>query len=513
MKYVLAYDLGTGGTKASLFDEHGESLAFSFVSCDTYYPQQDFREQKPEEWYDSICVSTHNLLKKAEVCVEDIVGIALSGHSLGVVPIDKDGNLLVETTPIWSDARAVSQAEIFFQKQDYQEWYYSTGNGFPPHLYSIFKILWYKENMPDVYQKAVCFLGTKDYINFRLTGVALTDISYASGSGAYDLIKQEYRKEYLACAGIDESKLPRIAASTEVIGCLMPEVAQKLGLSEKTKVVCGGVDNACMALGAGCIADGEAYISLGTSAWIAASGTEPILDFEKKPYVFAHCVPGAYVSHTAIFSAGNSYRWLKNTAFLDLTAQAEREGRDAYDLIGELAEKSTVGCRGLMFDPSLAGGSSLDETQNVRGAFTGLDLSHTRGDLARAVLEGICLNLRTALDILGKKTEISKEILIVGGGSKSGFWRSLFADIFEKTVLTSETGEDAGAYGAAALAAVGCGLWKDFSVVYKKNTPKSRVEPKEDNVKKYREIYPVFLEMRRMQNLLGDMTAELLRKI
>lgn len=509
MKYLISYDLGTGGTKASLFDECGKSCASAFISCDTSYPFPEFREQRPDDWWNSVVVSTKKMLAKTQISSEDIVALAVSGHSLGAVPIGKNGELLAESVPIWNDARAGAEADEFFQNIDRDQWYLTTGNGFPAHLYAVFKMMWYKKHLPQVYENTDKFIGTKDYVNYRMTGVLCTDISYASGSGVYSLKEHCYKEEYIQASGIQPGKFPEIFPSTQIIGTVLPEVAKELGLSPETKVACGGVDNACMALGAACYQEGTAYTSLGTSAWIAVSSEEPVVNTKTHSYVFAHCVPDQFVSSVSIFSAGNSYRWVRNVLCKDLMERAEQEDLDVYELMNQEAEQSPAGSNRLIFNPSLAGGSGIDKSANVRGGFIGLDLMHTRGDLLRATLEGICLNMRMVMDVLGRDVSLSDDMLLVGGGGKSRFWRKLFAAIYEKQIIESKVGEDAGSLGAAALAAVGSGLWKDFEKLKEIHEVVDIAKPEENLSAKYREILPVFKNIADMQSDIGDMLAKL----
>ena len=503
MDYVIAFDLGTGGVKASLFNEEGKSLSGCFVSYPTYYPQNGYHEQRPADWWNAILESTDKLLKTHEDKRYKVIALSVSGHSLGAVPIDKSGKLLVEKVPIWSDFRAVKQAYEFFSIVDKREWYMITGNGFPAHLYSIFKQMWYKDNMTDMYEDTYKFLGTKDYINYILTGRICTDYSYASGSGVYDLKKWVYKEEYITVSGICRDKFTEIVPSTEIIGTLKKEVSETMGLNTDVMVVCGGVDNACMALGAGCIKDGMAYTSLGSSAWLTVSGHEPIVDYQKKPYVFTHCIPDMYVSATSIFCAGSAFRWLHDTFCCNLI------GGNLYDEMAELAKTSPVGAKSLFFNPTMAGGTSLDKSINIKGGFIGLQLEHTQADIIRAVLEGVCLNLKIALNTLEQYVEIKEDMLIVGGGGKNQFWRSLFADIYNKNIIETNVGEDAGSLGAFAVAAVGAGLWKDFDTLTKLHEIKEIIKPNKINTLHYKKMLPVFKQISDMLSDIGDSIEEL----
>lgn len=505
VNYILSYDLGTGGLKASLFNEDGVSRASAFRPCDTYYDRTDFREQNPNDWWTMLVECTRELLQ-GEIPASRIACIAVSGHSLGIVPIGKEG-LLSKRVPIWSDSRAGAEAEQFFRSVEEKDWYLTTGNGFPAPLYSVFKLMWVKEHQPEVYRAADKFIGTKDYLNYMLTGKLSTDFSYASGSGVFDLSHWQYRDDYLKEAGISRGKLAEPVPSSAVIGKISARAARLTGLQEGIPVVCGGVDNSCMALGAGCFGEGEVYTSLGTSAWIAVSSSTPVVDGRFRPYVFAHCVPGMFVSATAIFSAGSAFAWLRDTVCQDLLSAQKNGGMNAFDAMTKLASASPVGANNLFFNPSLAGGSSLDANPAVRGAFLGLDLKHTRADLIRATLEGICLNLRIALDVLASKTQISDDMLIVGGGGKSAMWRQLFANVYRKNITQIAVGQDAGALGAAALGAVGVGLWEGFDHLRSVCEVKYSISPVEEDSSKYDELLSVFQKLAENQCQIAEIMA------
>jgi xylulokinase len=401
--HLIAYDFGTGGIKVSLYTAQGESIASAFQPYDTLYPHAGRHEQRPDDWWDSFIEATKTLLAAPKIDPKTIAALAISGHSLGVVPLDAGGELLLSATPIWSDMRAEKQAKEFFAGRGEAAWYMKTGNGFPAHLYTAFKLLWYRENMPDMFKKIAVVLGTKDYINYRLTGRIATDPSYASGSGFYDLAKNGYDGGLLGEFGFSKTMFPEIVPATHIIGTLTPDAARATGLSRRAKVACGGVDNSCMALGARGIKDGRVYTSLGSSSWIAVTSHKPILDEALRPFVFAHVIPGMYASATSIFAAGSSFQWVRNQICRDMLTGEE----DPYVLMNAEAAKSPVGAGKLLFNPSLAGGSGSDRTPSVRGAYIGLDLKHTREDLIRSAMEGIALSLRIALDRLKEKSPVS----------------------------------------------------------------------------------------------------------
>jgi len=479
---VLSLDLGTGGVKASLVTADGNILGNGFAFYQTYCDADGRREQCPEEWWGAVVSSVRELL----TAVKDhlpIAAIGISGHSMGRVPVDREGRLLEQYTPIWSDSRARDEAAEFFDKIAWDEWYRTTGNGSPPSHYAAFKIMQLKKNVPDIYDSTAAFLGTKDYINMKLCGAVCSDRSYATGSGVYDLVRDEWNADYVAACGIDPAKLPRLYKSTDIIGHVTRDAAEALGIDSGIPVVAGGVDNGCMALGAGCIRPGEAYCSLGSSSWIAAVSENVDADVNSKPYIFGHCVPGLKLTHEGIFSSGTSHDWVINNMFCDL----DRETR--YAEFDRLAASSPVGANGLMFCPALAGGSSADPSPDMRGSFVRLDLSHTRADIARATLEGLALQLRYVSECMMPDI---KCLTLTGGGARSHLLRQIFADVFGVPVAVSSVTRHTAALGAAALALVGVGAHENFDFISGVLADREITKPIHENENKYNKIQKDF---------------------
>ena len=474
---MIACDLGTGSAKAALYRPDGACVAESIVAYPTTYPAPSWHEQKPADWSRSVEESIRSLLSRPEVEAAEVAAIGVAGHSLGCVPMTLDGIVLQENVPIWSDSRAEREASEFFTLFPPDEWYLTTGNGFPAPLYTLFKILWLRRNRPEIFARAKTILGTKDYVNFVLTGRIATDHSYASGSGVYDLRAGRYSGPILAAAGLDRSLFPEPVKSTEIIGEVKPEIAARLGLPAGVKVVAGGVDNSCMALGARTFREGDIFSSMGSSSWLTVSSAVPLLDTRVRSYAFAHVVPGMVISATSIFSSGTTIDWVRDTLFADIVEEAKRSGRDIHALLDELAGRSPRGANGLLFIPTLGGGTSLEGGSGVRVALVGLDLLHGRADIIRAAFEGIALGLRVALDELRRMAAVGEEIIMVGGGARSAFRRQIFADVFDMTVLKTGIDQQAAALGAAALAFVGTGLWEDFGRILGLHAVEHRASP------------------------------------
>jgi xylulokinase len=456
VKYIISYDLGTGGLKAGLYQTDGASVGFEFYPYETYYLEADWHEQHPQDWWQAVCVSTQKLLQSNSVDPKNVMAVAASGHSLVAAPIGVQGELLLESVPIWSDRRAKEEAAEFFRQVDYEKWYLSTGNGDPAETYSVFKLMWLKKHQPEIFAKTITVLGSKDYINFRLTGQIATDYSYASGSGVFELENWSYSDVFIEAAGLPRSFFVQPTESHALVGLVTQEAAEMCGLRAGTKVMCGGVDNACMALGTTGIGIGRVYTSLGSSAWIAVSAEKPILDAKKLPFIFAHVEKGFYTSGVSIFSAGNAYRWAKDTFCAELNDEP-------YVQMNALAATSPVGANGIMFNPSLSGGSSQEPSQALQGAFFGLKLSNNRADMLRAILEGVAFSLNGCLAVIEPMLDVNDTMIICGGGAKSDLWMQIFADIYNKKIIVTNVDQDAASLGAAAIAARGAGFWQDYT--------------------------------------------------
>jgi xylulokinase len=500
MQYVIAYDLGTGGLKAGLYQVDGQPAAFEFMPYPTYYPETDQHEQRPLDWWQAVCKATQKIIRSNGIDANQIVAAAASGHSLVAAPIGENGELLLDNVPIWSDRRATEETAAFFKRVNYQQWYQTTGNGDPPETYTVFKLLWLKKHFPEIYAKTRSVLGSKDFINFRFTGNIATDYSYASGSGVFDLEKWQYNDQYIYSSGISRNLFLAPLESHSLVGTVTAGAAKECGLCAGTKVFCGGVDNSCMALGTTGVGRDRMYTSLGSSAWIAVTSEKPILDSEKLPFVFAHVEKGFYTTGVSIFAAASAYKWARDTFCSDLSG-------DKYINMNSLAAMSPVGANGIMFNPSLAGGSSQEPSEALQGGFFGLKLSDNRNDMLRAILEGVALSLRGCLEFIDPLAHSDSPMIICGGGSKSDLWMQIFADVFDKKIQISNVDQDAASLGAAAIALRGAGFWKDYSPLDQLSTVKRSFDPIPEN----RDMYVLILKrFTRWINALATLHDEMI---
>jgi xylulokinase len=491
-KYILAHDLGTGGNKAVLYSSEGKLISKAFKSYDTYYPYSGWAEHNPQDWWEAVIESTKKLLAATEINKKNIACISLSGHSMGIVPVDKEGKLLRKTVPLWNDSRAIDKAREILKFIGYDYWYEKTGAGFRPENHSIFKLAWFKENEPDMFNSTYKFLPTKGFITLKLTGNFISDYSDASFSGLMDINELKYSEEIFNLSGLPVEKMPVLLKSVDYAGELTKEASELLGIPSGIAVINGGVDNACTAIGAGNIKENRIYNYIGSSSWIAATSAKPIINSKIKIPCYAHSIPNLYLSQVSVFSTGSTLQWYKDIFCDKENLQAEKSDGNVYSMIEKNASYSPVGSNNIIFIPSFRGGATVSPNSYLRGAFLGLELSHNKNDINRAVLEGISFELALALKEYVNLGMKSKDIRITGGGSKSKFWRQMLADVFGIDTILTSIDQEAAAFGAAAIGAVGTGIWKDFSIVDEIVKQVDVSKPDKQNVRVYKEILHKF---------------------
>ncbi|HJB85856.1 MAG TPA: xylulokinase [Candidatus Dorea faecigallinarum] len=479
-KYLISHDLGTSSNKASLFSTEGKLIDSYTVPYDVHFFHKNYAQQDPEDWWGAVCKATREIVKQIDP--EEVLAISFSSQMQACIAVDEKGTVLYPAM-IWADHRAEAQAEELIRKIGFDRMYEINGHRVSPS-YSIEKLMWLREEKPEIYAKTYKMLLAKDYIICRLTGEFVTDYSEASGTDAFDLRHLKWSEEILAAAGIDREKMPKLHASTDVIGSLTKEAAESLGLTCETKVVCGGGDGPCSALGAGSIKDGQMFLSFGTSAWIAGTSGEVNLDREKTLIGFGHVVPGKYMPCGTMQAAGSSYSYIKEALCAEEVRQAEETGESVYELLNRLVLQSPPGAKGLIFLPYLLGERSPRWNPDTSGSFLGIRMEHKKCDYVRAVLEGIAMNLSVILEAQREHME-GKELVLTGGGAKGDVLAQILSDVLGVPLHRLDHVETATSIAAAVIAGVGVGIFKDFSVVDQFVKTDKTFYPREE----YREIY------------------------
>ena len=368
--------------------------------------------------------------------------------------------------------------------------------------------MWIRENEPDIFEKTYKMLQVKDYIIYRMTGEFVTDYSDASGTNALDLENLKWSEEILAAAGIDMDKLPRLHASTDIIGNLNPDAAKEMGLTTATMVVCGGGDGPCSALGAGCIKNDEMFLTFGTSAWIGGTTEKKFLDDDKIFFCFAHVIPGKYMPCGTMQAAGSSYSYIKNALCKEETDAAKAAGKDPYEVLNQMIQSSPAGAKSLIFLPYLLGERSPRWNPNTSGSFLGIKPCHEKADYVRAVVEGIAMNLELILAAY-RKTLTGKELIFTGGGAKGDVVAQILANVLDATLTRPNHVEEATSIAAAVIAGVGIGVYDDFSAVEKYLTMQDTIKPNPNLSGIYEPLKKVFDKAYYCLEPLFDDLAEL----
>lgn len=488
--YIIAHDLGTTGNKATLYNREGELAGSAFEGYVTDYPRTSWAEQDPDDWWRAVCASTQNLLQQTRVKPNDIACVTFSGQMMGCVALDKQARPLRRAI-IWADQRAVAQERWLGERISPQEIYRITGHRLSSS-YSVNKILWVRDNQPDIYNDAYKFVHAKDAVVARLTGNFVTDRSDASGMNLYDLQQGQWSERIVEAARLNPDQLPAVHPSTDVVGHVRPEVADAVGLAAGTPVVIGGGDGACASAGAGVVGEGAAYNYIGSSSWIALATPRPIFDPDEQTFTFAHVAPGMFMPTGTMQAAGASYQWTRDQLGGAQIRAAQSLGLSTYELMNLEAETSSPGANGLIFLPYLMGERSPHWNPNARGAFVGLTMRHTRADMMRAVLEGVTMNLRIILQTFIKQGAKIETMRLIGGGAQGRFWNQLMADIYGMPVHRLTILEEATSMGAALTGGVGVGLYPDFSMAGQMNKVAKVVQPDPAVWPAYEKVYPIF---------------------
>ncbi|MCK4682976.1 xylulokinase [Candidatus Bipolaricaulota bacterium] len=489
-KVILSHDLGTTGNKATLFDTEGNLLASSYNEYPTNYFGHNCVEQNPNDWWEAVCSSTKGVLAEANILPKDIACVSFSGHMMACLPVDKNANPL-RPCIIWADSRSVEQAQRLVDQVGMEEGYKITGHQLLA-MYSAAKIMWVKDNEPEVFKKTYKFLHVKDFITAKLTGAFVTDLSDASGMDLFDLKKREWSEHLLRASQIPVEILPDPHPSTYVAGEVTKKAAEEVGLIPGIPVVIGGGDGPCAAVGSGVVREGNAYNYFGSAAWIGIAASEPVYDPQMRTFTFFHLDPDLFMPVGASNNGGYSYQCFRDAVWSSEKAMVEDLNVNIYDMMGIKAAGVTPGADKLLYLPYIRGERCPYNNPNARGVFLGLTPNHKREHLTRAVLEGVVLNQRMILDALESQGAQVKEMCVIGGGAQSSLWRQIMADVYNKRILQPRLLQEATSLGAAIAGGVGVGLFKDFKAAEKMVQIVSTQDPNPEAHERYEKLYPVF---------------------
>jgi xylulokinase len=465
MTRLIGLDVGTTSVKGIAIDDTGAVVHVAERGYPLSTPKPGWSEQEPEDWWKAAA----EVLDECEA--DRALGIGLSGQMHGLVALD-DKDRPLRPAILWNDGRTQQQCDEIEERVGRERLIELTGNralaGFTAP-----KILWLRENEPEVYGSIASILLPKDYVRLRLCDEHAIDVADASGTLLFDVGRRRWSDDVLEALEIDPAWLPRVAESPEVSGETHGGVP----------VAAGAGDQAAGALGVGVVAEGgPASVVLGTSGVVFAALDHYAADPEGRVHAFCHAVPDAWHVMGVMLSAAGSLRWLRDAIGGDVE----------YDALLAGAERWEPGVEGLLFAPYLAGERTPYPDPDARAAFLGLGLRHDQGALTRAVLEGVAFGLRDALDLVVEMGGAPASGRVSGGGGRGTLWLEIVASVLGIPLELTRADEGA-AYGAALLGGVAAGVWSDAREAVTTCVQVTRtIEPRPEWVERYAEIQPAF---------------------
>ncbi len=477
---ILTFDIGTTAIKTCLFDE---ALQLLEKRTDEYdlIGESGIVEQESEVYWQTMCRAVASIRERTPL--DTVEGICLTTQGETLTPVDRDGKPLHRSL-VWLDDRAGEQAKRILQRLPVEKLYRHTGitdmNGFVP----LAKLLWFKEQRPEIYEATDKFLLLEDYLLHRLTGRFVTEKCLLTSTAYYDIRNDCYWDEALDALGLDKNKLPQALECGELVGTLTEEAARTLGLACSVKVFTGAMDQIAAALGGGGLVSGVATATIGTAMVLtscidsmeecAHSALTLYRGFRKDQYVLL-----PYCS-----TAGAVFKWFKDQVCSEEAAACTDSGQDVYDLLCAYADEVQPGADGVILLPYFAGSLQPELIPEARGVFFGLDITTGKKTMTRAVLESMGYMLRENLQMLGQFGLPIDRVHFFGGGAKNPIWNQIIADITGAQLVLLEESE-CGSMGAAMLGAVSLGWYPTLAEAQKKNGVRSVVYP--DPTKK--EVY------------------------
>ncbi len=490
-EHLLGIDVGTTGLKAVVSHASGAVLAQACQEYPTDYPQPNWAEQDPEQWWRACCAVVPQVLRLADVRGEDIAAVGISGQGIGAVPVDENG-VALRPAIIWLDRRSDHQCRQLHEQVG-EDAVTRVNGARIDSFYLAPKWLWVKAHQPDVYRRTKAVLQSNGYLGMRLTGARRMDVSNGPMTLFFDSARLAYSEELATRMGIDLDKLPELAACQEIVGQVTRAAAKSTGLAPGTPVIAGSVDGTAAAVEGGLLVDGDAVEMTGQSTVILICSNRPYLDRDLISLV--HGVPGKYLAVGGSTAGGGSLRWWRDTLAEVEQERGRQFGREPFQLLDELAAASPPGANHLVFLPYLFGERSPIWDTDARGVFFGLSLATTKADMVRAVLEGAAYGLRHNMEAAERAGFPVSALGCVGGGARSSLWNQIKADVLGRPVRQLRAGAGA-AVGDIMMAGVAAGVYRDFWEAKATLVAVQReFWPNLAHRQMYDDLYGVFLEL------------------
>ena len=479
--WLLGIDIGTSSCKTAVFSPDGQVIAQGGSEYPVSYPRKGWAEQDPRDWWNGVCRAVREMISENAIDPSQIAGIGVDGQSWSAIALDGRGEVLCPT-PIWTDTRSAEICRETARKLSEEKIFSLCGN--PAHPgYTWPKILWYRENRPDVFEKTEKILQSNSYIVYRMTGEITQDLSQGYGLACFDMRNGRWDDEACEALGIPRRFLPEIVPCHQVAGRLTREAAEQTGLPEGIPVVAGGLDAACGTLGAGVVSPGQTQEQGGQAGGMSicidryAADPRLILGF--------HAVPGRWLLQGGTTGGGGALKWLRETLCPELS----------FEEMSGLAETAPAGSGGVTFLPYMAGERSPIWNPNACGVFFGLNFGTTRGQIIRACMEGVAYALRHNLETAEAAGARAETLRAMGGSANSRVWTQIKADVTGRGIEVPGS-DTATTLGAAILAGVGTGVWQSFEDAARETvTVRKTYEPDPDNRTVYDRGYEIYRQL------------------
>jgi len=479
---ICAIDVGTTGLKAGIVDLKGEIVSDAYVEYGVRYKPPHIHEQDPDELWQAQCTALNQVLQKCDA--SRIEAVCMTNQRVTWAPVDSDFHSL---TPyfVWSDKRGKEQCSIVKDRIGEQEYYNRTGLLLDPTP-AISKILWFKQEHEDLYNKTVRLWQIPN-LHLHRMGVAdpPLDPSNAAWFGFLDVKSLQWSEDILKALDIRRDIFPDVVPSGSTIGSVSKDASRQTGLIEGTPIVLGGGDQQVGSIGCGVVEPGVASISLGTASAVMVYSDRPVLSESREYYAQPHALPGAWEIEMFTITSGAALRWFRDTIGIPEAEEAKKKNRDFYDLICEKASRIPPGSNGLLFIPTMSG--TVGESC-ATGSWFGLTLAHGKDELVRSIFEGVVFELKGILSNIVRSGLQVNEVRLTGGGAKSDFWAQMQADIFGIQVAIPHV-TDAPLLGCLFIAGLGIGAFDSLKSFSRDVVKIDRIHKPDGNLKNHYEKY------------------------
>lgn len=476
MKYIITVDVGTMSLKTSIYDTKGLSIFESVKEYSALFLPEGLVEQNPQDWYDALnetMVPTGEFIRKNQLEIE---AISVTSQRASVIPVNKDGKVL-HNAMTWQDKRSQNIVKNLLEKMPLHDIYRITGLRANPY-FSLPKMMWVKEQRPDIYQETYKFLGVQDYVVYLLTKEFKTDVSQAARTMLVDISTFKWSPVMLSLSGIDPNKLCELLPPGSVAGNLTDEFKKMLNLNGDVPVIMAGGDQQNAALALNILSEGKAEANTGTGSFVIAHSNKPVFDEKARVLCSASAMPGKWIIEAGIFNTGAIFRWYRNEFYASFGGN--------YNLMNQEIKASPLGANGVMLIPHFEGSAAPYWNPYAKGLFFNLSLGTKRGDMGRAIFEGIAMEIAEDLKLMENVAGKIDTVSVAGGVTRSEIFNQIQADVYNKSIVNYSNSE-ATSLGALMSACVTLGIYTDYEEAFERivGYDSLKFEPILENHEKY----------------------------